>query len=334
MCLDDREVIEHIHGGKRLRARRQKLKYPHPDEPLALRRLLPLTGKPHARIVLVHGLAQNRRTWRQRERSFEAALVERGYEVFNLELRGHGDSAKLGSPPASRVGSYIEDLRRILPLLEGELPVFAVGHSLGAGLLVRAAIEGLEFAGIIHYAGIYTFGEDNWFLQAASRLTQRAQAILPRAVAVSLAPAGRLIAWAPRLSDLVNRFVPISGWAGASMNPKLLAARVSNGFDRVGLGIWIDMTTWIREGGLDPDGHFARDTTPLLVLSGARDRLATSSDARACFGASGSEDKRLHIFDEVTHGYAPGHIDMILGEQAPKVVWPVVFEWLDRRARE
>lgn len=257
-------------------------------------------------------------------------MAHAGHEVYNLELRGHGRSGELGSTPAASLDDYVADMRETLSRIES--PCFCVGHSLGGAVLVKSVAAGVPMAGLVHLAGVYTFGAENGFLRTVAKLSLRFAGALQRDTPVPMGPAGRVIAWQPRLSDFLNPRVPISGWKRNSMEHGLLADRVDLGFDRVGWGVWLDLAELARGADIDPDGRFARAQVPLLVLSGADDKLATPNDARACYDASQSGDKQLVIFDEASHGYAPGHIDIIVGRRAPEVVWPVILDWLAARS--
>lgn len=81
----------------------------------------PATGAP---VVLLHGGGQTRSSWK----GAAAALVERGYRAFSLDLRGHGDS----DWPADgdyQLDRFVDDLAAILPTLGA--PAVLVGASLG-----------------------------------------------------------------------------------------------------------------------------------------------------------------------------------------------------------
>lgn len=63
--------------------------------PLSLvRKRLPpeqLQGKTtHAALVLTHGFGQNRYAWHLSSRSLANHFARSGFDVFNLDLRGHG----------------------------------------------------------------------------------------------------------------------------------------------------------------------------------------------------------------------------------------------------
>jgi poly(3-hydroxyalkanoate) synthetase len=64
---------------------------------------------------------------------------------------------------------------------------------------------------------------------------------------------------------------------------------------------------------------------PLLVVSGANDDLAPPASVRPAFDRSRSKDK--------TYESAPlGHIDLLVGRDAPLSTWPLVSSWLAARA--
>jgi poly(3-hydroxyalkanoate) synthetase len=65
--------------------------------------------------------------------------------------------------------------------------------------------------------------------------------------------------------------------------------------------------------------------TPLLVIAGSKDGLAPPEAVRPAYARSGSPDKTYRVFPR-------GHIDILVGRDAPLTVWPLVLSWLDRRA--
>src|SRR6478735_7665524 len=84
-------------------------------------------GEPRAVLVVVHGL----KDYSDRYAEFAAVLVQRGYAVHALDLRGHGDSE------GARVwvddfGDYLADLEVFLARVRTAEPgkkVFLFGHS-------------------------------------------------------------------------------------------------------------------------------------------------------------------------------------------------------------
>ncbi|MEP9394831.1 MULTISPECIES: alpha/beta fold hydrolase [Gordonia] len=75
-------------------------------------------------IVLLHGGGQTRHSW---DRS-AAALAQRGYEVYSLDLRGHGDSDWAPDKDYA-IGAFVGDLVGFVKTLDA--PPILVGASLG-----------------------------------------------------------------------------------------------------------------------------------------------------------------------------------------------------------
>ena len=94
-----------------------------------------------------------------------------GFDVFNLDLRGHGRSRHLGAHPPKDLSEYVrEDIPAAVDSvqrLSGHDRVFLMGHSLG-GLICYAAAPTLEdaVAGVVTLASPYHFTRGSRFLSA------------------------------------------------------------------------------------------------------------------------------------------------------------------------
>jgi pimeloyl-ACP methyl ester carboxylesterase len=90
-------------------------------------------GKPN--LILVHGGMDHARSW---DRIAEAFLDD--FRVLAPDLRGHGDSAwALGGMYS--IAEYILDLSALADIV-GDFPIYLIGHSLGAAIVMQ-------------YAGVY-----------------------------------------------------------------------------------------------------------------------------------------------------------------------------------
>ena len=91
------------------------------------------SAEPRAVVVLVHGL----KDYSDRYNDFAASLVKKGYAVYALDLRGHGDSE------GDRVwidgfGDYLDDLDLYLQKVrtaEAGKKIFLYGHSMGGAIV-------------------------------------------------------------------------------------------------------------------------------------------------------------------------------------------------------
>lgn len=319
---------EVVHGDEVAALVRQELVVRGAGPPIAVERSAPPDGG-RALVVLVHGLAQNRFTWRIEGRSLCAWLVQRGFEVWNVELRGHGRSRALGAPSATAFDDYVDDLARVVSQA-GQAP-FVVGHSLGAAVALSVAPE-YTLRGLVHLAGVYRFAEHNWALRALARLTLGFESHLRSAPPrVRTALLGRILGRLYALSDVAGYGAPISGWAPGSIERPLLEDRLARGFDWTSAEIWIQMSRWALGEPAPFVDSFPSLSMPLLVVAGDADPLVKPDDARAAFAASQSPDKELVVFDAYEHRVHWGHIDLILGQHAPEIVWPRLGDWLVAR---
>ncbi|MCB9678712.1 MAG: alpha/beta hydrolase [Alphaproteobacteria bacterium] len=321
---------EVVHGDRLVTVEREWLCL-EDGPPLAVERTVRKGGPTRPPVILVHGFAQNRFTWRISGRSMVAALADAGYEVLSLELRGHGLSRELGSGNATEFTEYIEDLERVVAICDR--PPFAIGHSLGGAVVVGAASR-VELAGVVPIAGVYTFATRNPTLRALGRLTLAAEpALRASPVRMSTGWAGRLLGRLYSVTDIAGYGFPISGWVPGSIERELLEERLELGFDWTSVEVWIEMSRWANGAPVPGAEAFRGVDVPLLVIVGDADPLVRPADAKNCFEASGSADKQLVVMDAFHHRVHWGHVDLILGKDAPELVWPQIIDWLDRRAK-
>lgn len=319
---DDRRAVLHVEA-LRLPASQE-----HP--PLAIERTTLPDGPTRRPVLLVHGFAQNRWTWRVSRRSLAARLAAEGYEVLNLELRGHGLSRSYGAGNARAFEEYVADAVRVVRGCDE--PPFLVGHSLGGAVCIGAATEA-AVAGVVHLAGIYAFATRNPTLRLLARASLRAQPALTAApVRVSTGWAGKLIGRLYAFTDVAGYVAPLAGWVPGSVERDVLEERLAKGFDWTSAEVWLQMSRWALGERFAYDEAFRRTDVPLLVLAGSMDRLLHPDDARRCYSAAGCRDKTFIEFEPFEHGSHWGHLDLVLGRRAPDVVWPILVDWLNARA--
>lgn len=330
--VESEDVEEVIHGDEVRALRVEQLVLPETDDlpPLAIERTLPRTGASKPPVILVHGFAQNRYTWRISRRSFSGALAAQGHDVLNLELRGHGRSRELGAPNAVRFEEYVSDIVRVAQGLDA--PAFAIGHSLGGAAVVGASTE-VEMRGLVHLGGVFTFATGNATLRALARTTRKMEPFLLASPArLRTAWAGEALNRLYRLTDIAGFGLPLAGWVPGSIERDLLEERLALGFDWFSVEVWLQMARW---AGGEPFAYaepFRDTTTPLLVVTGDHDVLAKPRDGRACYEGSGSDDREFLLMDAFEHGVHWGHLDLILGRAAPKEVWSRIVDWLALRS--
>jgi len=307
--------------------------------PLAMvrKRLEGRQGGTLAPVLLIHGFGQNRYAWHLPSRSFANYLAAQGYDVFNLDLRGHGRSRSFGSKRPTSVTEYVdEDLPRAVEevqALSGQRQVFLVGHSLG-GLVSYAAAPAMEgaIAGVASIGSPYHFTRGSFSLGAVAAFVRIISALDVRPnPALLLKPVGFGMNALRRFAESPLYPIPLRGWHKGAVEPDILADHLRLAFDRAGLAELVDMFEWANDkqfGGKDSiyAERFEAHRQPLLVIAGTHDDLAPPAGVRPGFLASRSPDKTYRAL-------AAGHIDLLIGRDARKTTWPIVGDWMTARVK-
>ncbi|MFN7145469.1 MAG: alpha/beta fold hydrolase, partial [Myxococcota bacterium] len=318
------EVVEQVtDGDATVRLRKERLLV---DGRIALvRKRLP--GSDGPKVVLVHGFAQNRYTWHLSKRSPSAWLAAEGFDVYNLELPGHGNSR---SPAGSAAfGAYVDDVRRVAEVLAE--PAFWVGHSLG-GAAVYAGATVAPMRGVVGIGAMFRFAQANRALRLLCHFSGMVQGRdVVGALNVRTQLAGRLLAKLYSISDIAGYAFPVSGWAPGSIEEDLLAERLSKGFDWTSGNVWFDMARWGTSGRFDYEDAWGATDVPVLVVGGDLDHLMLPDDARSAYDLSGSADRTLALLDDYGTGVHWGHLDLVVGRHAPTHVWPMLRDWMRAR---
>ena len=133
-------------------------------------------------------------------------------------------------------------------------------------------------------------------------------------------------------SDWTYRDRPSNEGASVDAHIEFLEERLKKGFDWSSLSVWHEMARFSADSGFDYDTDWQRSDLPLLVMAGDRDHLMPPEEARIAYERSGSTDKTFVELDDWSHGHHWGHLDLVLGRHAPAHSWPLLHEWMCRRA--
>jgi alpha-beta hydrolase superfamily lysophospholipase len=314
-----------------------------PDVPLSMVRKRALSAEQgtKAPVLLIHGYGQNRYAWHLPARSFVNYLAHEGYDVFNLDLRGHGRSRHLGAHPPKDLNEYVrEDVPAALDSvsrLSGHDRVFLIGHSLG-GLISYGAATVVPK----HVAGIVSLGSPYHFTRGSRFLSLFGSAMLAADRALSLGHRDLPLKAAGEAMRLMRVFIesplfpiPIRGFAPRSLEPRIHGQHMSLAMDIGSIAVMRAM--FLRAAEARASGHrlgvlygyagaFEALDLPLLIIAGDKDGLAPPEAVRPAYERSGSSDKTFRVFPR-------GHIDILIGREAPLTIWPLILSWLNTRVR-
>jgi polyhydroxyalkanoate synthase len=294
-----------------------------------------------APVVLIHGYGQNRYAWHLPSRSFFNYLARAGFDVFNLELRGHGRSRHLGAHPPRAVTTVVdEDVPAAIDevqRLSGGRPVYLVGHSLG-GLVSYASAAVLKD----RVAGVITLGSPYQFTRGSLALSLFSALLLAVDSRVDLGHGAFELKPLSEAMRILRGFVespifpsPIRGYHPRSLEPLVLSQHMSLAMDTGSVSVLRNM--FLSAAEARRGGHCLGELTgyaeefealdmPLLVVAGSKDDLAPPASVEPAFLRSSSTDKTYRVFPR-------GHIDLIAGRDCPQTVWPLVLSWIMTRVR-
>lgn len=292
-----------------------------------------------AAVLLVHGFGQNRYTWHTSKRSFGNFLASAGYDVFNLDLRGRGRSRRYGAREDTGIDDYVRDdlpaaVRSALRH-SGHRQVCLIGHSMGG--LISYCVAGStmreQVAAVVTIGSPYRFGEGSWFLRFGApifygaRLTGMFDADPP----IPLRLIGRHMRKRRKLWDSRAIPLPMRPWYPGSIEPDILEENLAAAFEHTRMGVALGIVSMGAEaamkshdGLIDYGLAFELTDKPLLVIAGTHDAIAPPASVRPVYDRSRSSDKTYREFPM-------GHIDMVIGRDAPFTVWPTIRTWLDAR---
>ncbi len=253
----------------------------------------PRTGDVRAVVVIHHGLADHS----ARYQAFAEDLVKAGYEIWAMDMRGHGRSSGERTR-ADRIDDYLDDLDLLMAQVrkaDGDRPVFLFGHSLGGLIATLYTIERQPpLAGLILSGPALAF--DAPPVQAGA--IRFVAAIWPGVPL--LATPHEDFSSSRAVIDQLN----VDALIYAPRGPARTARSAVDGVARV----------WAATDRL---------RVPLLALHGTIDKLTAPSGSRDLIARAAATDKTLRIYPGLDHDllHEPdGHGAMVEAE---------ITAWLD-----
>jgi pimeloyl-ACP methyl ester carboxylesterase len=291
---------------------------------LALGRRHPRAAPRRPPVLLVHGIAMNRQAFDfgVERYSLAAHLSRCGFDCFALDLRGHGGSRR---GPTSRwtLDTYLhEDLPAAFDAVRtatGEQSVLYVGHSQGAILgMAACALYPERIRALVALAGPAHFDVQPR-LRALVELGHLGLGRHLRLLAHTVAPFSGY--WHPAPFDLSINMRNVE----RPVYRRLLA----NAIENLQPGVLEQFAACIREdtfrscdGSVDYRALFPSSRQPALFLSAEKDGLAPPAAVEAAFRRWGGPKRYWSC------GRDYGHADVLLGRNAPEVVFPVIRDFL------
>jgi lysosomal acid lipase/cholesteryl ester hydrolase len=325
---------------------------------LGMRHIAPAVADPgKLPVVLCPGLGLNGTYWTITDDHLPSQLAARGYDVFIVDLRGSGESTRVGRGLVGNINARLRET----PLLElgagrwdvdemafydvpavldyvkrqtGHDRVNWVGHSLG-GMLVFPFLE-LD-PGAPRIANFVGMGSTITLAEAPQRDMLRANRglrLLGRFVSTGRLGRPLMHFRFPGL-DRIDQFyytsenvdkVTTSRFYGYTLeDPGPSALRQLDPY--LAYGHFVSANRSVDYSALLP-----RVTTPTLLVAGENDCMSDLPSTELTLAGLSSPDKSLMRFGKCDGQVADyGHCDLVWSRYAPREIFPPLIDWLDHR---
>ena len=292
-------------------------------------------------VLLCHGLGSSRFGFDLGAApSLAMHLARDGFDVWSLELRGHGRSERPRIVSQRRFGWSFDDyLTSDLPAaidrvkaVTGAQQLHVIGHSMGGMLLLcHSSLHGTDIRSLTALGASLDFSDSG--SDFARLLKCKAFAQLLPAI-----PVGWLsFMLSPLTGRIRNPFEGFIMWF-SNVAPVVTRHLYANTFCTVPLPVLLQLSTAFEAGGLrkcDSEVRYLDLTShlsaPALLLVGDRDRQCPPA---ACARTYEHLSQHSGTHQMVTFGRDAGqadhygHFDLLIGKRAEHEVFPTIEAWL------
>ncbi len=288
-------------------------------------------------VLVCHGIASNRHTWTLgADRSIGAYLSKQGYDVYLVDLRGHGESGP--ATPGTNIDTYGQHdvpaaITAALQHSGAEQAVW-IGHSMG-GMSLVAYLDAVDETPLA--AAVTVASPIDW--RGSDRMTHLVEQLLvlfPGQHPLQTKGLARIFTSAA--GDMpfgLDRMV----YEPSNMTREHLADMMRVGISPIQGGVRSQFKGALQAGAfVSADGGTnyldtaAKVQVPFLVIAGRADHLSPPERTWDFYDRLASPDKTWRVFglDQGDHADY-GHVDLCNGNHAQEDVYPFISEWLRSR---
>lgn len=281
-------------------------------------------------VILCHGFVQNRSSFESPRRSLPEALRQAGAVVWVVEMRGR-DGARL----ANGLHDYTdEDAPTILAAARARHEGVAwIGHSMGG--LIGALTPASSSLSALVTLGSPLFPGPRHLHALGRTLIGPARAAHRRGIPFAGRRWGQLLWRLRRGLDVERVPAPVRLWAPGELDDEALGAMLRGSFAQDSHAVFADLLELLvtdarRAGRVPVSERLSALRAPLLVVAGGADHLAPPAGVRPLFERAASRDKHWLEVAAATGSASLGHIDLVVGDRAPALVWQPTLAFLRR----
>ena len=303
---------------------------------IVLTRYAEAGGQP---VILCHGISSNHHFWDfGPERSLAQHLHGAGFDVWNLDLRGHGYATADASGERSHTTWSVDHYGRYdLPTAiahirqaTGRDDLAYVGHSMGGIVLAiyLASTVRPAFTSAVIVASPLDFRDPDDVIETLFHIAPRVRMHhLPTPAAAGfLAGLGALRPYA-----VDDYFYNGQNLSHATQRRALrrVVSPLYRGEIRQFLLAGIDGNFRSADGRTAYRHYLEHVRMPMLFLAGRADRVVHPDRVKAYYEAVGSAEKSFVVLS-VANGFSGdyGHLDYGVGDAVREEVFPLITDWL------
>ena len=278
-------------------------------------------------VIVCHGFVQNRLAFESNKRSLLVHLASLGCTVYVMELRGRS-----GKHTAHGLHEYVDvDAVAVVDFVRARHASVAwLGHSMGGvvGALLPAARR--DALAAVVTIGAPLFAGDPRLHKAfdTRRVVRAARFAHGRGFRFEGRRWSGLLYGMRRVLDVALVPAPMRIWAPGSLDDDALAFTLKQSFADDSWAVLADLLELVvtdgeRAGRVDAGPRLRAFDRPILVVTGDKDDLAPTLGARPLHDRVSSGYRELREVDA-------GHIDLLIGDKAPGLVWEPISLFLRR----
>ena len=289
-------------------------------------------------IVYCPGFIQNRYSFSTPGRCMLSFFRRHGFDVYVVELHGHhrDERYQSGSEPFE---AYVRcDIPAVLDdVCKHYSRVGFIGHSMGGWIGTALEHEDLKrlhavvTIGTPSYPGVHAFPFRALIERAVTQLSTKASKYRNFFDGEFFARRFKQGRW---LFD--SRFAPHFSqiWYPGSIAPNDLDYFLKHSFSPESVHVLASLmelnhTRGIRAGAIPYAKRLAQFNKPLLVIGGDKDGLAPPALVEELYDRAQTSQKNLCIAGAADEGIHFGHMDLLVGRQAPQYVWGPVLNFFN-----
>ncbi|GAB6098099.1 alpha/beta fold hydrolase [Desulfatiferula olefinivorans] len=259
-------------------------------------------------VVLLHGTYTNRHFWiSPKGKGFAPYLSDQGYDVWIPEFRGHGKSPKTSKfkqfSAEEQIRCDISAFGKFVLEKSGRVPAW-IGHSYGGLYLYGALSQGWLPPADVNC--IVTFGSQ---ISKGDRYLK--------------------IPFVPFLINAITQLLGKFPAKSLGLGPEIESPKtIREILEWKKLG-----GRWKSQNGTSYWKGFSHIKIPCLIIASRGDKNDPAEGCEYLFRQLPTEDNQFILLGE-EEGFAKDydHVGMVIDKMAQKEVWPLILEWLNKKA--